>query len=119
MARSTPPQVPGAESAAAAQPNTPPNVASMTEDEKDALIAKLQAENEVQAKQLALPQVVYEPKTPKGEAAIAASSVAHMSVDAVRTAIQAGDLDPPTTSYLCANGWYARNDQDIPRRAAA
>jgi hypothetical protein len=109
MARSAPVQVPGAESAEPAQPTSNPA------DPKDALIAELQAKLANQEAAGKLPQVVYEPVTPKGREAMAASAVSGMKVAAVRAAIQAGDLDPPVTSYLCSDGYYARNDSDIPK----
>jgi len=76
-----------------------------THEEKDARIAELEAKL---AEAQRLPQVVYEPTTPHGAAALAASDTAGMTVKQVMAAIDAGQLREPLSSYLCADGYYAR-----------
>lgn len=78
-------------------------------EEKDAEIAALKAEL-AEAKRL--PQVVYEPKTPHGLAALASSDTAGMTVKQVMAAIDAGQLREPLNSYLCADGYYARRVEE-------
>jgi len=55
-----------------------------------------------------LPQVVYEPETPHGKEKLAASATAGMTVAKVQQAIDDKRLPEPVTSYLCADGYYAR-----------
>jgi hypothetical protein len=60
------------------------------------------------ASKAALPQVVFEPATPHGSKALAASETGHMTMAEVMAAIDAGQLDEPTNAYLCSDGYYAR-----------
>jgi hypothetical protein len=60
------------------------------------------------ASKAALPQVVYEPTTPKGAQALAASNTANMTTAQVMLAIDEGKLAEPVCSYLCSDGYYAR-----------
>jgi len=75
-------------------------------------IAKLEAENAklraVVSADAKLPQVVYEPQTPHGKEKLAASATAGMTVAQVQQAIDDKRLPEPVTSYLCADGYYAR-----------
>ena len=86
----------------------------------DARIAELEAQLAAQAEenerlraaaassQPKLPQVVYEPKTPHGKEKLAASATGSMTVAQVQQAIDEKRLPEPVTSYLCADGYYAR-----------
>jgi hypothetical protein len=77
---------------------------NVPEQDKDALIAELQAQIAAQK----LPQVVYEPTTPKGKQALEASQFAHFTVAQLMAAIDAGEAKEPITSVLCSDGYYAR-----------
>lgn len=85
----------------------------------DARIAELEAQLAAQAEENErlraaaaadpkLPQVVYEPETPHGKEKLAASATAGMTVAQVQQAIDDKRLPEPVTSYLCADGYYAR-----------
>lgn len=85
-------------------------------------LLRLRAENEAlklakdEAASVAkLPQVVYEPVTAHGKAAMDASPTKEFTVEQVRKMIREGVLQMPTTSYLCKNGYYAANVADQPR----
>lgn len=91
-------------------------------DPRDAELAALRAQLEAANARIAeqdaaasRPQVVYEPETPHGKANLEASAVSGLTVEQVRAAIQEKRLEPPITSYLCSDGYYARNDKDIPK----
>lgn len=105
MARSAPVQVPGAEGAASAQSTNTGDGAAV--DPRDAEIARLRAELAAKGAGDKLPQVVYEPDTPKGKLAKEASAFSHLTVEALMAEIDAGNVKEPITSVLCANGWYA------------
>lgn len=77
-------------------------------DDKDARIAELEAKLAAQEAESKLPKVVYEPVTPHGAAALAASDYAGMTVAELMAMIDAGRAKEPMTSVLCADGWYAR-----------
>jgi hypothetical protein len=73
-------------------------------------LAALRAENARLQAQLATPakpSVLFEPVTKHGAQALAASAFAHLTVEALMAKIDAGEAREPTTSVLCANGWYA------------
>lgn len=89
--------------ASASQDAAPDDVAALR-----AQLATKEAENAELKAKAALPQVVYEPVTPHGAAAMAASAVSEMTVAQVMAEIDAGRLKEPITSYLCSNGYYAR-----------
>lgn len=87
--------------------------------ELEARIAELEAQLAAQAEENErlraaaaadpkLPQVVYEPETPHGKEKLAASATAGMTVAQVQQAIDDKRLPEPITSYLCADGYYAR-----------
>lgn len=89
--------------------------ASLADDHSDPVatdpaerLAQLEAENARLKAAAKLPQVVYEPTTPHGEANLAASATAGMTVAQVVQAIDEKRLPEPTNSYLCADGYYAR-----------
>lgn len=84
------------------------NAEHAEEADKDALIAKLQAQLAAKEKAEALPQVVFEPKTPNGMRALEASQFAHLTVAQLMAKIDAGEVKEPITSVLCADGYYAR-----------
>jgi len=71
-------------------------------------LERLRAENQALKAKAALPQVVYEPTTPHGLAALESSETANMTVVEVMAAIQAKRLREPVTSYLCKDGYYCR-----------
>jgi hypothetical protein len=112
---STPVQIPGAPTEALGHEAdgetkfTTAKARKTTETDKDAEIAALKAQL-ADAKRL--PQVVFEPKTPHGVAALAASDTANMTVAQVMQAIAEGSMRKPMTHYLCADGYYSR--QEIP-----
>jgi hypothetical protein len=85
------------------------NAAAETPDQE---LARLRAENAAlqaaAAERDKLPQAVYEPVTPHGQAAMDSSATAGMSVAEVMAAVDAGKLREPVTSYLCRDGYYAR-----------
>ena len=76
--------------------------------QRDGEIAALQASKSAAAK-ANLPVGVYEPVTPKGKQALAASAFAHLTVDQLIEKIDAGEVqEPRVTSFLCADGYYCR-----------
>lgn len=82
--------------------------------DKDAQIAALQAQLAEMQAQAKLPQVVYEPITPHGAQALAQSQFAGMTVAQLMAGIDAGKYrEPPVTSVLCSDGWYARRGNAI------
>lgn len=105
------PRVPGADAAAAGA--IAPIPADWAPDDSDtpqvaALKAKLKEAEDKLATDPKLPQVVFEPTTPKGAEAIAASpyySAGITSKELMRR-IDAGEVHEPITSVLCADGYY-------------
>lgn len=76
-----------------------------------AQLAALQAKNaelEADLASKAKSNIVYTPDTPHGLERLATSATAGMTVAQVMAAIDAGRLDEPMTSYLCADGNYCR-----------
>lgn len=63
---------------------------------------------EVQASANVQPPETFEPVTPRALEKLAASATAGMTVAQVMRAIDDGQLVEPITSYLCADGHYAR-----------
>lgn len=116
---SQPVQTPGApapDTAGSADDSTTSTEAAA---DPDARIAELEAQLAAQAEENErlraaaaadpkLPQVVYEPETPHGKEKLAASATAGMTVAQVQQAIDDKRLPEPITSYLCADGYYAR-----------
>jgi hypothetical protein len=83
-------------------------------EDKDALIAKLQAQLADHEAKDKLPQVVSEPTTPHGAIALAQSAFAGMTVAELMAGIDAGKYrEPPVTSVLCSDGWYARRGNSL------
>lgn len=95
--------------------------ASIPQVDPAARIAELEAKVAVQAEENErlraasaaagdenLPKVVFEPETPHGKAALEASATRGMTVAQVMQAIDEKRLPEPTTSYLCADGYYSR-----------
>jgi hypothetical protein len=82
--------------------------------EKDAQIAALKAQLAELTAASKLPQVVTEPVTPHGAIALAQSAFAGMTVAELMAGIDAGKYrEPPVTSVLCADGWYARRGMSV------
>lgn len=79
-----------------------------THEEKDARIAELEAKLAAAQAAPKLPQVVFEPKTPHGKAALAASDTAEFTVAQVMAKIDAGELREPLNNCLCSDGYYVR-----------
>lgn len=96
-----PVETPGAAAADTAAHDGP----TLTVEEQ---LAAAQAELAALKAKAALPQVVYEPKTPHGAAALSASAYASMTVAELMAKIDAGEVKEPITSALCADGYYAR-----------
>lgn len=109
MARSTSQaiQTPGAASTPDTA-ETAPDAAAPASDQS-ARIAELEAQiAALSAQPPAQPTGVYEPQTPHGVAALKASSTGSMTIAEVMQAIDDKRLPEPITSYLCADGHYAR-----------
>lgn len=98
-------QMPGAEATAEA---TAEAGDSQAVDPRDAELASLRAQLAAKEEAAKLPQVVYEPLTPKGKFALEASAFAHLSVAELIAEIDAGRCKEPITSVLCRDGYYAR-----------
>lgn len=79
-------------------------------DDLQALVQKLQAENAAlkAGSKTAQASVVYEPKTPHGQARLAASEYAGMTVAELVHAIDTGAASElaPSTNALCIDGYY-------------
>lgn len=77
-------------------------------DDKDAEIALLR-QRLAKAEEAAKPKagVIYEPETPNGKKAKAASQFAHLTVAELMAEIDTGNVAEPITSVLCADGYYA------------
>jgi len=79
-------------------------------DELQAQLQKLQAENAAlkAAGKTLQPSVVYEPKTPHGQARLAASEYADMTVAELVHAIDTGAASElaPSENALCSDGYY-------------
>jgi hypothetical protein len=69
-------------------------------------LAALRAENAALKAKAELPQTVFEPETPHGKIARAASEFAHLTVAELMAKIDAGEAKEPFTSVLCADGYY-------------
>jgi hypothetical protein len=112
MATKRPVETPGA---AAVEAGVIPGVPADWEpsDDDTPQVAALKAQLKAQAEQLAgatkLPQVVYEPTTPKGAEAIAASPYYAKGITSkeLMRQIDAGEVREPLSSVLCADGYYA------------
>lgn len=103
-------ETPGA--AAVATGSTQPPHADWEPDDADtpqvaALKAQLKAAHE-QLEGSKLPQVVFEPVTPKGAEAIAASPYYSEGITSreLMRRIDAGECREPTVSVLCVDGYY-------------
>jgi hypothetical protein len=86
-------------------PSRAPDAAPLS---AEAELAALKAENAALKQAASLPQVVYEPQTPKGKEARAASLFGHLTVAQLMAAIDAKDVDEPMNSVLCIDGYYVR-----------
>jgi hypothetical protein len=80
--------------------------ASAPMNDKDAEIAALRAQL-AKAKK----QSVIEPTTPHGQAALAASDTANMTVAQVMEAIDSGRMPEPKAHYLCRDGYFSTRNR--------
>jgi hypothetical protein len=112
MSRSTaqPIQTPGEVAQEPAAEAQAPSAAPVEPEPADqaARIAELEAEIAKLKADPKLPQVVYEPETPHGKEKLAESATGGMTVAEVMQAIDDKRLPEPVTTYLCADGYYAR-----------
>lgn len=101
---------PGAETDAEDAPVATTRVKKAAQDPA-AELAALREENArlkaAQGLDPAAAAVVYTPVTPKGREALAASAYASMTSIELMAKIDAGEVREPTSSVLCADGWYA------------
>ena len=90
------PSVPGDET-----PIDSPEVAALK-----AQLAEANAKIEAAAEAAKLPQVVYEPVTPKGKEAIANNpDTVGMTSKALMQKIKDGEVARPSNAVLCSDGW--------------
>lgn len=105
-------ETPGAAAVAAGSSQPMPNAWDPSDDDTPQ-VAELKAQLKAQSEQLAsatkLPAVVFEPTTPKGAEAIAASPYYAEGITSkqLMAKIDAGEAREPMTSVLCADGYYA------------